>query len=216
MQFSSALFALVAIATVSVAALPQFESSSQGSCSTGTAQCCSSVHDGEDAQSIKSLLGLDDVVGQIGLSCVSLNRLFLKTKILQTGASPLTWFELTSFPPPPCMMFSQNQIPVNVVGASAAVSNSCKNTAVCCTGNEANGLIQTSCTWVSLLASDRIVSSKERFPPTYPLCWLHPLFSFFFLSLQPSFRQLRIWQSSILVSSSLLYLYTLQTTSRQF
>jgi len=75
MQFSSILFALVAIATVSVAALPQAESSSQGSCSTGTAQCCESVHDGADAQSLASLIGLNDVVGQVGLNCVSLKSL---------------------------------------------------------------------------------------------------------------------------------------------
>lgn len=118
MQFLT-LFTLAAIATVSAAA-QQVQSASEGSCSQGTPQCCSSVHDGADAQSIKSLIGLDDVAGQVGLSCVSSD--------LQRDLS--LWFHSLGLELTPCfLLFHQNQIPVNAVGASAAISNSCKDTA---------------------------------------------------------------------------------------
>jgi len=93
MQFLT-LFTLAAIATVSAAA-QQVQSASEGSCSQGTPQCCSSVHDGADAQSIKSLIGLDDVAGQVGLSCVSsdLQRdLSLLVPFSRFGAHPLVFF----------------------------------------------------------------------------------------------------------------------------
>ncbi|CDU25069.1 hydrophobin 2 [Sporisorium scitamineum] len=42
------------------------------------------------------------------------------------------------------------QIPVGVLGGAVAVQNTCKNTAVCCQGSANNGLIQTSCTPLSV------------------------------------------------------------------
>lgn len=42
------------------------------------------------------------------------------------------------------------QIPVGVLGGAIAIQNTCKNTAVCCQGSANNGLIQTSCTPLSI------------------------------------------------------------------
>ncbi|PWY98967.1 putative hydrophobin 2 [Testicularia cyperi] len=42
------------------------------------------------------------------------------------------------------------QIPVGVLAVPVAVQNTCKNTAVCCQGSANNGLVQTSCTPLSV------------------------------------------------------------------
>ncbi|CCF50163.1 hypothetical protein NDA11_004910 [Ustilago hordei] len=42
------------------------------------------------------------------------------------------------------------QIPVGVIGGAIALQNTCKNTAVCCEGSANNGLVQTSCTPISV------------------------------------------------------------------
>lgn len=67
MQFAILSFAAVAVASVS--ALTTGQKSSLGSCSTGAASCCSTVHSGAEAKSLKALGGLNDAVGDIGLGC---------------------------------------------------------------------------------------------------------------------------------------------------
>lgn len=42
------------------------------------------------------------------------------------------------------------QIPIAGVGASLALQNTCKSQPVCCQGTANNGLVQTSCTPISL------------------------------------------------------------------
>ncbi|SJX65064.1 hydrophobin 2 [Sporisorium reilianum f. sp. reilianum] len=46
--------------------------------------------------------------------------------------------------------FDCQQIPIGVLGVAVGVQNTCKNTTVCCQGSANNGLIQTSCTPLSI------------------------------------------------------------------
>lgn len=65
MKFSTVI-AILSVAAVASAA-PQGDAPAAGSCSTGTAQCCSTVKDGQDATRAADLLGLQDLVGAVGL-----------------------------------------------------------------------------------------------------------------------------------------------------
>ncbi|KAJ1036534.1 hypothetical protein NDA13_000067 [Ustilago tritici] len=115
MQFKT-IFAAVATFTAVASALPTaHETNGNGQCSTGTAQCCSQVKKGKQAQDALIGLGLafnEILDGAIGLDC--------------------------------------QQIPVGVIGGAVALQNTCKNTAVCCEGSANNGLVQTSCTPISI------------------------------------------------------------------
>ncbi|CAO1617659.1 unnamed protein product [Sympodiomycopsis kandeliae] len=66
MQFAT-LFAFAAAAAVVAAqdASPQ----GAGACAVGAPQCCNSLLDGADASKTAALVGLDKVVGLVGLQC---------------------------------------------------------------------------------------------------------------------------------------------------
>ncbi|SPO24219.1 probable hydrophobin 2 [Ustilago trichophora] len=115
MQFKTIFAAVATLAAVASAMPTASENNGNGQCSTGTAQCCSQVKQGKQAQDALAGLGLafnEILDGAIGLDC--------------------------------------QQIPVGVLGVAVPIQNICKNTAVCCEGSANNGLIQTSCTPISI------------------------------------------------------------------
>ncbi|PWO01100.1 hypothetical protein FA09DRAFT_327063 [Tilletiopsis washingtonensis] len=65
MQFTLAA-AVLALAGFA-AASPTYKS--VGACAVGEPQCCAKRHSGDDASKLASLLGLEDVVGDIAVSC---------------------------------------------------------------------------------------------------------------------------------------------------
>lgn len=80
----------------------------KGDCSQGHVQCCDqTINDSQKKKTLAGLLGVNDVIGQIGLNCA--------------------------------------QLPINGVGASFAVSNTCKSSPVCCKNVTQNGLINFGC-----------------------------------------------------------------------
>ncbi|PWN93745.1 hypothetical protein FA10DRAFT_264352 [Acaromyces ingoldii] len=80
----------------------------KGDCSQGSVQCCDqTINDSQKKKTLAGLLGVNDVVGQIGLNCA--------------------------------------QLPINGIGGSVAVSNTCKSSPVCCKNVTQNGLINFGC-----------------------------------------------------------------------
>ncbi|CEH19301.1 Hydrophobin [Ceraceosorus bombacis] len=78
-----------------------------GPCSQGKAQCCDQTLSGDKADTLISALGVQQVLGDVGINCVNL--------------------------------------PINVIGGAASLTNTCKNTPVCCQNVTQNGLINLGC-----------------------------------------------------------------------
>ena len=146
MQFKT-IFAAVATFAAVASALPtsSSEANGNGQCSVGTAQCCSQVKQGKSAQDALAGLGLafNEVLdGALGLDCQQ-----IPVGVLG-GAVPIqvSFFSISSFHFSHFFTFADS----TTLSLFATPQNICKNTAVCCQGSANNGLIQTSCTPLSV------------------------------------------------------------------